>query len=61
MPTEPFVPVVDSDRPNASDGPAAEIELEELLEARSDGRVKDLLKRALAEGERAQREGRQRW
>lgn len=39
----------------------AEINLDELQEAREDPEVKALLKEAAAEGARIKREGRQRW
>lgn len=61
MATAPLVPVVDetSDRPTIE--PAVEIELDDLLRAQSDPRVKALLEDAVAEGARLEREGRIRW
>jgi hypothetical protein len=41
--------------------PAVEIELDDLLRAQSDPRVKALLEDAVAEGARLEREGRIRW
>jgi len=45
----------------AIDGPAAEIDLEDLKEARRDPRVHALLAEADQEGARVEREGRNRW
>ena len=60
MGSSPLVPYIDPKR-QAPEGPAAEIPLDELMEAREDLRLKALLKNAEAAGQRAEREGRRRW
>lgn len=60
MGSSPLVPYVDPKR-EAHEGPAAEIPLDELMEARVNPRLKDLLKNAEAERQRVEREGRRRW
>jgi hypothetical protein len=54
----PYLPVVDR---SADKHVTAEIDLEEIQEARRDPAVRSLLKEAAAEGIRVEREGRQRW
>ncbi len=61
MATAPLVPVVDETSERATVEPAVEIELDDLLRAQSDPRVKALLEDAVAEGARLEREGRIRW
>jgi hypothetical protein len=60
MGSSPLVPYVDPRR-EAPEGPAAEIPLDELMEAREDPRLAALLKDAEAERQRVDREGRRRW
>jgi hypothetical protein len=58
MSSAPYSPVVDR---SAETEPVTEIDLEEIQEARRDPIVHQLLKDAAAEGQRVEREGRQRW
>ena len=61
MAATPLVPVVDEANRLSATHTAAEIDLDELQEARRDPRIKALLKKAAAEGARVEREGRKRW
>ena len=56
-----LVPVVDQGERRQVTSPAAQIELEDLQDARRDPAVKRLLSEAAREGERIKREGRKRW
>lgn len=61
MGATPYVPVVDPDQAQNDEATAAEIDLAELQDARSDPEINALLKEAAAEGARVERENRQRW
>jgi hypothetical protein len=61
MGTASLVPVVDQSDRRQVMSPAAEIELDDLQDARRDPAIKNLLSDATAEGERVKREGRKRW
>jgi hypothetical protein len=56
-----LVPVVDQGKRRQIMSPAAEIELEDLQNARRDPVIKQLLSEAADEGERIKREGRKHW
>lgn len=56
-----LVPVVDQGDRRQITSPAAEIELDDLQDARRDPAIKKLLSEAAAEGERIKREGRKCW
>ncbi len=56
-----LVPVVDQGERRQVMSPAAKIALDDLQEARRDPLIKNLLKEAIAEGERVKREGRRHW
>lgn len=61
MAATPLVPTVDPSQSPDRESDAAEIDLDELQDARHDPKVKTLLKDALAAGQRVTREGRNRW
>jgi hypothetical protein len=58
MGAAPYIPIVDR---SAETDLMAEIDLQDIQDARRDPAVHQLLKDAAAEGQRVEREGRQRW